>query len=80
MQREEQMPEINVSASEGKALQVLARIIEANRILEIGTLGAYSTIWLARGLPPDGKLITLGDQPPICRSRPTQSQARPSGA
>jgi caffeoyl-CoA O-methyltransferase len=61
--REEQMPEINVSASEGKALQVLACIIKANRILEIGTLGAYSTIWLARALPPDGKLITLEINP-----------------
>jgi predicted O-methyltransferase YrrM len=58
MQREG-MPEINVSASEGKLLQVLARIIGANRILEIGTLGGYSTIWLARALPPAGKLITL---------------------
>jgi predicted O-methyltransferase YrrM len=58
MQREG-MPEINVSASSGKLLQVLARIIGANRILEIGTLGGYSTIWLARALPPAGKLITL---------------------
>jgi caffeoyl-CoA O-methyltransferase len=57
------MPEINVSASEGKVLQVLARIIGANRILEIGTLGGYSTIWLARALPPDGKLITLEINP-----------------
>jgi predicted O-methyltransferase YrrM len=55
----EGMPEINVSASSGKLLQVLARIIGANRILEIGTLGGYSTIWLARALPPAGKLITL---------------------
>ena len=50
MQREN-LPEINVSASEGKVLQVLARMIGARRILEIGTLGAYSTIWLARALP-----------------------------
>src|ERR1700693_2305056 len=57
--REEQMPEINVSASEGTVLQVLACSIKANRIVEIGTLGAYSTIWLARALPPNGKLITL---------------------
>ncbi len=62
MQREK-MPEINVSASEGKVLQVLARMIGANRILEIGTLGAYSTIWLARALPPDGRLITLEINP-----------------
>jgi predicted O-methyltransferase YrrM len=59
----EKMPEINVSASEGKMLQVLACMIGANRILEIGTLGAYSTIWLARALPPDGKLITLEINP-----------------
>jgi predicted O-methyltransferase YrrM len=53
------MPEINVSATEGKLLQVLARIISANRILEIGTLGGYSTIWLARALAQEGKLVTL---------------------
>ena len=53
------MPEISVSASEGKLLQVLAQIINAKRILEIGTLGGYSTIWLARTLAADGKLITL---------------------
>jgi predicted O-methyltransferase YrrM len=53
------MPEINVSASEGKLLQVLARIINAQRILEIGTLGGYSTIWLARALGQEGKLVTL---------------------
>ena len=55
----EGMPEINVSASEGKVLHVLARTIGAERILEIGTLGGYSTIWLARALPPQGKLISL---------------------
>ena len=53
------MPEINVSASEGKILHFLARTIGAKRILEIGTLGGYSTIWLARALPPEGKLISL---------------------
>ena len=53
------MPEINVSASEGKLLHLLARAIGAKRILEIGTLGGYSTIWLARALPPQGKLISL---------------------
>jgi predicted O-methyltransferase YrrM len=53
------MPGINVSASEGKLLHLLARVIDARRILEIGTLGGYSTIWLARALPPEGKLITL---------------------
>jgi predicted O-methyltransferase YrrM len=53
------MPEINVSASEGKLLHLLARAIGARRILEIGTLGGYSTIWLARAMPPQGKLISL---------------------
>jgi caffeoyl-CoA O-methyltransferase len=57
------MPEINVSASEGKLLQILAQIINAKRILEIGTLGGYSTIWLARALGPDGKLVTLEIDP-----------------
>jgi caffeoyl-CoA O-methyltransferase len=53
------LPQINVSASEGKLLYLLAKMNGARRILEIGTLGAYSTIWLARALPPDGKLISL---------------------
>jgi len=61
--RRANMPEINVSASEGKVLQVLARMIGARRIMEIGALGAYSTIWLARALPTDGKLITLEINP-----------------
>jgi predicted O-methyltransferase YrrM len=59
----EGMPQINVSASEGKLLHVLARAIGARRILEIGTLGGYSTIWLARALPPEGKLISLEIDP-----------------
>jgi predicted O-methyltransferase YrrM len=53
------LPSINVSASEGQLLHVLARAAGARRILEIGTLGGYSTIWLARALPADGHLITL---------------------
>jgi predicted O-methyltransferase YrrM len=53
------LPQIQVSPSHGKLLHVLARTIGARRILEIGTLGGYSTIWLARALPPNGKLITL---------------------
>ena len=53
------LPEINVSASEGKMLHVLALMCGAKRILEVGTLGGYSTIWLARALPPDGRLISL---------------------
>ena len=53
------LPQIQVSPSQGKLLHVLARTIGARRILEIGTLGGYSTIWLARALPADGKVITL---------------------
>jgi predicted O-methyltransferase YrrM len=53
------LPSINVSPPQGKMLHLLARACGAKRILEIGTLGGYSTIWLARALPPGGKLITL---------------------
>ena len=50
---------ISVTAPQGKLLHLLARMIGARRILEIGTLGGYSTIWLGRALPPDGRLVTL---------------------
>jgi len=53
------LPAINVSPSQGKLLHLLARAQGARRILEIGTLGGYSTIWLARALPAGGRLITL---------------------
>ena len=53
------LPPINVAPNQGKLLMLLARATGARRILEIGTLGGYSTIWLARGLAPDGRLITL---------------------
>ena len=53
------LPAISVSPCQGKLLFLLARVMGARRILEIGTLGGYSTIWLARALPPDGRLITL---------------------
>ena len=53
------LPDIAISAAEGKFLHVLARAVGAQRILEIGTLGGYSGIWLARALPPHGRLITL---------------------
>ena len=56
---ESQMPPISVTASQGKFLQILARLVNANKILEIGTLGGYSTIWLARALAENGKLISL---------------------
>ena len=53
------LPPISVSPAHGKLLWLLARTLGAKRILEIGTLGGYSTIWLARGLAPGGRLITL---------------------
>jgi predicted O-methyltransferase YrrM len=57
------LPPHQVSPSQGKLLHVLARIQGARTILEIGTLGGYSTIWLARALPPGGSLITLEADP-----------------
>jgi len=53
------LPQIQVAPNQGKFLMLLARAQGARRILEIGTLGGYSTIWLARGLQSDGRLITL---------------------
>ncbi len=53
------MPSISVSPAQGRLLQTLARSIGARRILEIGALAGYSGIWLARALPPDGRLISL---------------------
>lgn len=52
-------PEIYISAEQGKLLQVLLAAIGARRVLEIGTLGGYSALWMARALPPDGRLVTL---------------------
>jgi predicted O-methyltransferase YrrM len=53
------LPTISVSPTQGKMLSVLARAVGARRILEIGTLGGYSGLWLARALPADGVLVTL---------------------
>jgi len=53
------LPTIQVSPPQGKMLHILARLVGARNILEIGTLGGYSTIWMARALPPGGKLLTL---------------------
>lgn len=57
------LPKINVAPNQGKLLHILAQIQGGNRILELGTLAGYSTIWLARALPPNGKLITLEANP-----------------
>jgi predicted O-methyltransferase YrrM len=53
------LPRINVSANEGKLLYLLARIAGAQRVLEIGLLGGYSTMWLARAIGPQGRVVTL---------------------
>src|SRR5262249_35066845 len=57
------LPSINVSPNQGKLLNLLARTLGARKILEIGTLGGYSTIWLARALPAGGRLISLEADP-----------------
>ncbi|MER7796725.1 O-methyltransferase [Microbacterium sp. NPDC096154] len=57
------MPAIEVAPVAGKLLHLLARMSGARRVLEIGTLGGYSTIWLARALPPDGEVVTIEAEP-----------------
>jgi predicted O-methyltransferase YrrM len=57
------LPEIQISAGQGKFLYLMAKIAGARRILELGTLGGYSTIWLGRALPPDGRLVSLEADP-----------------
>ncbi len=57
------LPAINVAPNQGKFLNLLARIRGARQILEVGTLGGYSTIWMARALPPEGRLISLEYEP-----------------
>jgi predicted O-methyltransferase YrrM len=57
------LPEISVTPGHGKLLYLLAKIRHASRILEIGTLGGYSTIWLARALPSSGRVVTLESNP-----------------
>jgi|SRR6266702_2048263 len=58
-----ELPAIQVSSVQGKLLHLLARILGARKILEIGTLGGYSTIWMARALPDGGRVITLEADP-----------------
>lgn len=53
------IPQISISPNQGKFVQILARLSNAAKILEVGTLGGYSTIWMARALPENGKLVTL---------------------
>src|ERR1700679_3006081 len=57
------LPAIDVAPNQGKLLYLLARMCGVRRILEIGTLGGYSTIWLAGALPPGGRLVTLEFSP-----------------
>ncbi len=57
------LPPINVTAAQGKLLHILAKAQGARTILEVGTLGGFSTIWLARALPDDGRLVTLEIDP-----------------
>ena len=57
------LPSIQVAPNQGKLLHLLARLQQARTVLEIGTLGGYSTIWLARALPAEGRLITLEADP-----------------
>ena len=61
--KDENMPQISVSPSQGKFLQVLAKLINAKKILEMGTLAGYSTIWMARALPKGGKLLSIEFDP-----------------
>lgn len=57
------LPDIAVAPNQGRLLKLMAEMCGARRILEVGTLGGYSTIWLARALPPDGRLVTLEIDP-----------------
>ncbi len=57
------LPAIDVSPVQGRFLDLLVRVTGARRVLEIGTLGGYSTIWMARALPPDGRVVTLEHAP-----------------
>src|SRR3954447_9209822 len=57
------LPPIAVSAAQGRLLELMIRMSGARSVLEVGTLGGYSTIWMARGLPADGRLVTLEIDP-----------------
>lgn len=53
------LPDIAITPEEGAFLQLMARLVGAHRIVEVGTLAGYSTVWLGRALPPQGKLFSL---------------------
>jgi predicted O-methyltransferase YrrM len=75
------LPAIQVSPAQGKFLQLLAQSMGARRILEVGTLGGFSTLWMARALPADGKLITLEFDPKhaeVARANIKQAALPPS--
>ncbi len=63
LQRREGLPDIAISPDEGKILHVLIRAVGAQRVLEIGTLGGYSGVWIARALGPEGRLTTIEADP-----------------
>jgi len=65
--REAGLPPHEVAPNQGRLLQIFAQMARARRILEIGTLGGYSTIWLARALPPGGRLLSLERDPACAR-------------
>jgi predicted O-methyltransferase YrrM len=71
--RKAELPAIDVTPLQGKFLELLVRISGARRVLEIGTLGGYSTLWLARALPKDGQIVSLELEPAPRRDRPRQS-------
>jgi predicted O-methyltransferase YrrM len=58
-----ELPAIDVAPNQGKLLHLFAKLVSARKILEMGTLGGYSTIWLARALPPGGRLVSLEFNP-----------------
>ena len=75
------LPAIQVSPPQGRLLELLARALHARQILEIGTLGGYSTLWLARGLAPGGRIVTLEVDPKHAEvARRTFERAGRSGA
>lgn len=71
------LPAISVSPPQGKLLHLLARMQRARTILEIGTLGGYSTIWLACALPADGRLVTLEADPKHAEVAPAPTLRTP---